>query len=75
MFKRIEQALFQLPYFIKKIPVEERATYVLDRLFESGAIYYSSDYTSFETHFTAELMDAVEFELYRFMAPDDREGH
>lgn len=74
MFHRIEKALFQLEPFIKKIPVPERGKYIYDMLWEEGAVYYASDYTAFETHFTADLMDAVEFELYRYMAPDDVDG-
>ncbi len=74
MFHRIEKALFQLDPFIKKIPVPERGKYIYSMLYEPGAKYYASDYTAFETHFTADLMDAVEFELYRYMAPDDVDG-
>jgi hypothetical protein len=64
IFKAIEEVVFSNPWFIKHVPVSERARYVYDRIYAPGAKYIATDYTSFEAVFTAELMDAVEFELY-----------
>jgi len=67
IFKLIEKAVFSLPWFIKKIPVAERPKYILDRLFCAGSKYIATDYTAFESLFTADLMNACEFELYDYM--------
>lgn len=74
MFKRIEKELFKLPFFIKKVPVWDRSKFI-KRLYEPDATYYACDYTSFETHFVRQIMRGIEFELYKYMAPDDAEGH
>lgn len=66
-FKVIEEVLFKLPYFIKKIPVDLRPQYIYDKLYLQGAKYLVSDYTSFEALFTDELMIACEFQLYKYM--------
>lgn len=39
------------PYFIKKVPVAERADAIFDLLFEENSKYVMNDYTSFEAHF------------------------
>lgn len=56
------------PEFVKHVPVSQRGKYVMDRLFREGHIYVATDYSSFESHFTRELMDAVEFTLYEYYA-------
>lgn len=71
VFKCIEQALFSGPktskYFIKKIPSPDRPAFVMNRLFNKGSQTMATDYTAFESHFVAKLMEAVEFRLYRYM--------
>jgi len=59
--------VFKLPWFIKKIPVNERPKYIYDRLYRCGAKYYATDYSSFEALFTNDIMSAVEFQLYEYM--------
>lgn len=66
-FKLIEKELFSLPWFIKKIPVSERADYIMDRVYTPGGVYIATDYTAFETHFTKEMMQIVEFQLYKYL--------
>jgi hypothetical protein len=68
--KAVEDEIFKLPQFIKHVPVLERPEVIL-RLKQAGRIYYASDYTAFESHFSAEIMDAVECELYRWCLSDD----
>jgi len=68
--KVIESELFKLPMFIKKIPSTLRAQYILDTLYMEGSDYYATDYTSFEALFTAEIMEAVEFQLYEYMTKE-----
>lgn len=67
IFKLIEQEVFKLHYFIKKIPVADRPAYIKEKILRSGNWYFASDYTAFESLFTRELMEAVEFELYDYM--------
>lgn len=73
IFRLIEKRVFNAPEFIKKVPVNERADYIYNRLFAPGCSYFTSDYSSFEALFTSEVMDAVEFEMYEYftrMIPD-----
>jgi hypothetical protein len=66
-FKAIEQRLFKRPEFIKYIPVRDRPSYIMDLCFAEGGSYVATDYTAFESLFTADIMNAVEFQLYRHM--------
>jgi hypothetical protein len=74
MFQRIEKALFALPMFIKKIPVEQRGEYIRQYLYKPGCSYFATDFSSYETHFTTCLMLSIEFQLYKFLVPHDKEG-
>lgn len=69
LFKAIEQQVYdvQTPVrFIKHIPVSERAAAI--NSLPSGRIY-STDFTSYEKHFTKEIMEAIEFPMYQYMLP------
>jgi hypothetical protein len=74
LFKRIEQELFKLPMFIKKIPVAERGAYLRQWLYAPGWTYFATDFTAFETHFVAFMMICVEFRLYKALLPKDKES-
>lgn len=63
-FKAIEEVVYALPEFIKHTPVPERAAKILS-LKQSGMRYFQTDFTAFESHFVAEVMDACELVLYR----------
>lgn len=63
-FKAIEADVFSRPEFIKKIPCSERAEYLMERMYEPGAKYFSSDFESFESLFTQEIMETCEIALY-----------
>lgn len=67
IFSAIEKVLFKMKWFIKKIPVRERASHVFERLYSVGAQYYATDYSAFESHFDSQLMGDVEFQLYEHM--------
>jgi len=66
-FKLIEEEVYQLPQFIKHVPVPDRPKYILDRLEYLGATYFETDYTAFEAQFTRSIMAACEFQLYDYM--------
>lgn len=70
LFKLIEQEVFKLPCFVKKIPVRDRPKYLIERLFAPGKHYFPTDYSAFESLFVEQLMDVVEFELYEYMTSE-----
>jgi hypothetical protein len=63
-FKCIEKTLFTLDWFIKKVPIADRPSYIKNRLERMGVSYFAADYTSFESLFTKKLMQTCEFVLY-----------
>jgi len=65
--RKIEKEVFRLPYFIKKIPHKDRASYIMNTIYQDDATVGASDYTSFECHFTRERMHSLENLLYMFM--------
>jgi hypothetical protein len=67
-FRAIENELFKLPYFIKKVPKHERPQFIMEFIGKDGLKYQCTDYSSFESLFTTDLMDDCEFELYRYMS-------
>jgi hypothetical protein len=70
IFKAIESEVYKHPSFIKHVPVADRAAYISEMLKVPGSKYYATDYTAFESLFVKELMEAVEFTLYDYMAKD-----
>lgn len=52
-------------FFVKGLTWQQRVDKV--KRFEKYEHVYVSDYSSFECHFTPEVMDAVEFECYRIL--------
>lgn len=67
LFKKIEEELFAMPWFIKHVPVPDRPQFILDRLYQEGATYVATDYTSFEGLFDPEIQKICEMQLYRHM--------
>lgn len=73
-FAKIEKVLFKLPYFIKKIPKDQRADYIFEHIYSPGYFYESTDFTSYESHFTTNLMYNCERELYAHMMSRNLKG-
>jgi hypothetical protein len=67
IFKLIEEEVYQYPAFIKHVPVALRPQYIKDMLDSLGEIAEATDYTAYESQFRAEIMDAVEMQLYKYM--------
>lgn len=67
IFKAIEKQLFARREFIKKIPVKDRPAFIMEDLYKEGATYFCSDYSSFESLFTEEIMSNIEGVLYKYM--------
>jgi hypothetical protein len=73
-FKKIEEALFKLPYFIKKIPKDKRADYIMDFMYNPVYLFESTDFTAYESHFTTYVMYYCERELYKHMVRRNLQG-
>jgi len=58
------QIMKQLPEFIKYVPVKDRPDYIKNRMRYFANMFRSTDYTSFEAHFTAELMKDCEMLMF-----------
>jgi hypothetical protein len=74
IFSAIEKIVFRHPYFIKKVPVVDRARYIRDLLGGVGRKLHSTDYSSFEAWFTEIMMRSCERELYSWMVGELPEG-
>lgn len=68
LFKAIENEVYNLPEFVKHATPAERMERVR-ALRKAGLRYYQTDFTAFESHFTSEVMEAIECELYRHCLP------
>lgn len=68
--KAVEKVVFELPQFIKHVPVQDRPAYIL-RMKQAGRKYYATDYTAFESHFTPAFLDACECQLFRWCLQSD----
>jgi len=64
-FKAIEDEIYKNPWFIKHVPVCERP-HVIAQLKGDGLRYFENDFKAFESHFTPELMNQCECQLYRY---------
>jgi hypothetical protein len=70
LFKAIEKKLFALDPFIKKIPVDQRPEYIMKKVYKVGHKYFTTDYTSFESHFVKNLQEQCDFLLLDYMTKD-----
>lgn len=64
-YAEISKIIFQMPEFIKYVPIGERAKYIFDRLSNAGSRCVQTDYKSFENSFTRQIQEAVEMKLYK----------
>lgn len=69
-FKAIEHFVYDLPAFIKHTPTADRPAKIAS-LVKAGRRYFLTDYTAFESHFIAEVMDSCECVLYRHCLKND----
>lgn len=67
IFRLIEKQLFQMPWFIKKVPKNDRPAFIRSQVERVDAMYLATDYSAFEAHFTKEIMEIVEFQMYEYM--------
>lgn len=64
LFKAVEEVVYELPEFIKHIPVPDRPNRI-QKLRLAGRRYFATDFTAFESHFVAAVMVQAECALYR----------
>jgi hypothetical protein len=72
IFRLIEKQVFSDPSFIKKVPIADRPSYIMDLLYRECAIFLATDFVAFESNFYQEFMQACEMTLYDFMTPNHR---
>jgi len=71
----VSDKLFSLPWFIKKIPVPDRPIVIRDALLTSSIEDYKfTDYTAYEAHFTAEVMEDTQVLLFQHMLRNTFKG-
>lgn len=73
MFKAIEEEVYKLHNFVKHTTIPQRVELVKG-LRKAGCKYYATDFTAFESHFTPQLMDICECELYRWCLGDTEDA-
>lgn len=66
-FKQIEEEVFKHRVFIKHTPVCMRPQVIVDELGGFPGPFYETDYSQFEKHFKAEIMESMEMILYEHM--------
>lgn len=66
LIARIEEDFYNHPAFIKHIPVKDRPAYILNRMEQVGLKPKGTDYTSFESTFVPEVMEATDMVLFKF---------
>lgn len=66
IFKLIEEQLFALPWFIKKVPRHKWSEKIMNTL-DPQARIIATDYSAFEAHFIRPIMKKIEFVMYRYM--------
>lgn len=67
IFKRMEEIVYGNKSFIKHVPVSDRPQYILDHISQPDAKIMATDYTAFESHFTSEMMQDLEFQCYNYL--------
>jgi len=69
-FALIESVVYSSPFFIKHVPVADRAAFI-GRLADAGfSRFLASDFSSFELHANKMVQKAVEIQFYRYMLRD-----
>jgi hypothetical protein len=60
----MEEHIYSLPNFIKKVPLKQRPEYIEETIGQ-WPVKYVSDFSRFEASMRTEVMEAVEFVVYR----------
>lgn len=75
--KMIEEVLYDpasselSPSFIKHVPVSDRPAYVKARVgSEDAGVYYSTDFSAFESQFVEIIMSNIEHRIFRYICDE-----
>jgi hypothetical protein len=63
----LEKVVCATKWFAKYIPVIQRPRHIIDRFSGKMGLFYCTDYTSFESSFSPNIIDATEGQLYSYM--------
>lgn len=74
LIAKIQHVIFSNPAFIKTVPVSDRPKFIEDLFLTGEGNYYAGDYTAYESHFTKEYMEAIEFEVYKYICAENPEA-
>jgi hypothetical protein len=81
IFSQISKCVFGMKYkgldfgpLIKYVPVADRPVVLRNLLTDWMESYQVTDYSSFEAHFTEELMETCEFQLYKHCTKNWKHG-
>lgn len=65
IFKLIEEAVFDLPFFIKHVPADKRVQHLIDQINVLGSVIDETDFTSFEAHFKKIVLQCIPHRIYK----------
>lgn len=71
---QVEKKVFKLPYFIKQIPVAERAQYIMNYL-DANERVFGTDVSAWEGSMSREIMEACEIQLFDYMTKNLPTNH
>lgn len=74
LIKLMQDILFKHPSFIKTVPVSDRPRYVKEYFNTEEGNIYSGDFTAYESHFTSEMMEMIEFEVYDYLCSQNEKA-
>jgi len=63
----MEEHVFQHDDFAKKIPGILKASKILEKMDTHGSYYYTTDFESWESSMSSEIMEAVEIQIYDYL--------
>lgn len=79
--KQMENAIYYDPatgsgvkHFIKHVPVDKRADYIMETVFVEGFDSVCTDYSGLEAHYDGDLLESCTFPLYDHMLGSNPHG-
>lgn len=73
--KAIQDIIFAHPAFIKKVPVADRPSYIKEAFDKVEGNIKAGDFKAYESHFTKDMYEMIEFEVYKYLTSNNQEAH